>query len=402
MTPIPFLEGSPEAIEIPFPTPRSSFTALSRSSSTTPSTSTAAGDDAEGGGGLGGRAVSEGERVSTDFEKSARTAAASVRLLASQVSLELSSYAGGPSFVASTSHVFLRAITWPLDEGREEVGGEGRRRGGAQAGPEVFARLSRVSCRVDCSHKAGGRGNGDSQGAAATGVGDSRPDRQGDTVLKPFDLDVHLTRPKASSAAVVASSSSSEMSAATHGWHAGVYVDQLYARFGAAHARSLERLAEVFIPALAAAELAATELARRQHASARVVGGHGRSASHINDLRVLERVDCLDYVGEAALKPRPGQAVFYGVGVATQESQEADEHGAPLDGTVSEDGGGGGGWVNCCEWHYWGLRRVAQVVLPRTPLRGNVPLLEGLALDSLEVELSFVDPLTGSYKVIFF
>lgn len=333
--------------------------------------------------------------MSTDFEKSAKTAAASVRLLASQVSLELSSYVGGPSFVASTSHIFLRAITWPLDRGREVVGGEGRRRDGMQAGPEIFARLSRVSCRVDCCHAASGSGNGGSQGVA-TGTGDSRPDLHGDVVLKPFDVDVHLTRPKANSAAVVASSSS-EMSAATRGWHAGIYVDQLYARFGAAHARSLERLAEVFLPALAAAELAATELARRQHASARAAGAHGRATSHVNDLRVLERVDCFDYVGEEALKPRPGQAVFHGVG--TPQESQAGGYDAALHDNVPEDRVGSGGWVNCCEWHYWGLRRVAQVVLPYAPLCANIPLLEGLVLDSLEVELSFVDPLTGSYKV---
>lgn len=394
VTPVPFPEGSPEAVETPFPTPRFSFATVSRSNSTTPSTSTADGD-AEGSG-LGRRIVSEGERVSTDFEKSAKTAAASVRLLASQVSLELSSYVGGPSFVASTSHIFLRAITWPLDRGREVVGGEGRHRDGMQAGPEIFARLSRVSCRVDCCHAASGSDNGGSQGVA-TGTGDSRPDLHGDVVLKPFDVDVHLTRPKANSAAVVASNSS-EMSAATRGWHAGIYVDQLYARFGAAHARSLERLAEVFLPALAAAELAATELARRQHASARAAGAHGRATSHVNDLRVLERVDCLDYVGEAALKPRPGQAVFYGIG--TPQESQAGGHDAALHDNVPEDRVGGGGWINCCEWHYWGLRRVAQVVLPYAPLCANIPLLEGLVLDSLEVELSFVDPLTGSFKVI--
>ena len=57
------------------------------------------------------------------------------------------------------------------------------------------------------------------------------------------------------------------------------------------------------------------------------------------------------------------------------------------------------GWVHCCEWRYWGLRRVAQIALPYAPLSGSVPLLEGLAIDSLEVELSFVNPLTQTLEV---
>lgn len=400
IAPVPFQEGSPEDDEVPFPlrhpplvTPCQPNSSASTSAARDGDVDGTAGD--ETGAKHGGSA---GEKVSTNFEKSAMTASASVRLLASQVTLELSSYPGGPAFMASTSHVFLRAITWPSDAARARGSGEG----GVQAGPEVFARLSRVSFRVRCAdgcRNPAADDDGDAAAAAAT----SQNDQLGDTVLKPFDVDVHLTRPKANAAGTSAGVIAAQYHAA-QGWHAGVYVDELYLRFGPLHTRSLELLADMFLPAVAAAELTAAELARGQRSRGTFSGGQGQSAGRINDLLALDRVDCVDFAGDAdAMKPGPGQAVFFGVETAREGPLEggggASAGVSASEGNEEEEQEEGDGWVHCCEWRYWGPRRVAQIALPSAPLRGSVPLLDGLVLDSLEVELSFVDPLSETYKV---
>lgn len=189
---------------------------------------------------------------------------------------------------------------------------------------------------------------------------------------------------------------------AGRGWHAGIYLDELYLRFGAAHTRSLELLANLFLPALAAAEHTAAELARgRQRAGGRMAGRQGQSGGgRVDDLRVLERVECSEIAGEAEAKPGPGQAVFYGIGTPGGGRREHEDAAAGrTHAAAQEREAGGDGWVQCCEWHYWGLRRVVQIALPRAPLRGRVPLLDGLVLDSLEVELSFLDPLTATFEV---
>lgn len=397
VTPIPLAEDSSEAAEVPFPhflppvvTPFPSNCA--------PSASAAARDEnpAPDSGGLE-RGSSAGERVSTDFEKSAMTASASVRLLASQVSLELSSYPGGPALIAGASHVFVRAITWPPDASRRAVssdeGAHGRTGNGgrAQVGPEVFARVTRVTCGVK-------RGI-DSDGDAALREDDRsgapcRADEHGDTILKPFDIDVHLTRPRADPGA--AAGIASKLSAA-RGWHAGVYVDELYLRFGAVHTRSLELLGNLFLPAMAAANLTATKLARGQREHGTVTGRQWQHRGHIGDLRALERVECAESIEETTVTPEPGEVVFYGVG-APQEGLREDKDTATQTSALEREERDGG-WVHCCEWRYWGLRRVAQIALPYAPLSGSVPLLEGLAVDSLEVELSFVDPLTQTLEV---
>lgn len=343
--------------------------------------------------------------MSTNFEKSAMTASASVRLLASQVSLELSSYPGGPAFMASTSHVFLRAVTWPSDAVRTR----GSSRGGVQAGPEVFTRLSRVSFRVRCADECrasaatGGDDDGDDDARAAGCA--SQNDQLGDTVLKPFDVDVHLTRPKANGGAGAAGGVIASQFQAAQGWHAGVYVDELYLRFGPLHTRSLELLADMFVPAVAAAELTAVELSRGQRARGTFSGGQGQREGRVDDLLALDRVDCVGLAGSAAaVEPGPGQAVFFGIGTPGEDSWEGRDGDRASPRTSEEkeeeeEEEEGDGWVHCCEWRYWGPRRVAQIALPSAPLRGSVPLLDGLVLDSLEVELSFVDPSSETYKV---
>lgn len=421
IAPVPFVEGSPEEEEVPFPQRQPPLTTPCHSSSSNPHTSaTRDGDGAAGDRAAGGveRASSSGQRVSTNFEKSALTASGSVRVLASQVTLELSSYPGGPAFMASTSHVFLRAITWPSDAMRAAARGSSGE-GGVQAGPEVFARLSRVECRVKCGQESGGS-TATVQNRARVGPS-SQPDQLGDTVLKPFDVDVHLTRPGASSAGGVAALAAGVTAAAsehpvTQGWHAGVYVDELYLRFAPLHVRSLELVSDLFLPAVTAAELTAVELGRGGRARGTASGLQGLAGGgRIDDLAALDRVECREPAGHAdAVKPGPGQAVFYGVGTTPQGGRPRQGVGASSDGAGAsglageekEAGGrkeseeeGRGGWVHCCEWRYWGLRRVAQVALPRLPLCGSVPLLEGLAVISLEVELSFVDPLTETVKV---
>ena len=363
-----------------------------------PSASAARDDNpAPDSGGLE-RGSSAGERVSTDFEKSAMTASASVRLLASQVSLELSSYPGGPALIAGASHVFVRAITWPPDASRGAVsrdeGAHGRTGNGgrAQVGPEIFARVTRVTCGVKRGIESDGDAalrEDDRSGGPYRATG-----QQGDTILKPFDIDVHLTRPRADPGAAVGIAS--KLSAA-RGWHAGVYVDELYLRFGAVHTRSLELLGNLFFPAMAAASLTATKLARGQREHGTVTGRQWQHRGHIGDLRALERVECAESVEEATTTPEPGEAVFYGVGAPREGLREGE--GTLAQTSAREQEEGDGGWVHCCEWRYWGLRRVAQIALPYAPLRGNVPLLEGLVVDSLEVELSFVDPLTQALEV---
>lgn len=422
IAPVPFVEGSPEEEEVPFPQRQPPFTTPSHSTSSNLHTSATRDDDGTAGDRVAGgveRGSSSGQSVSTNFEKSALTASGSVRVLASQVTLELSSYPGGPAFMASTSHVFLRAITWPSDAMRAAARGNSGE-GGVQAGPEVFARLSRVECRVNCGQESGGSTTATVQNRAKVGPS-SQPDQLGDTVLKPFDVDVHLTRPGASSAGGVAALTAGVTTAAsehppTHGWHAGVYVDELYLRFGPLHVRSLELLSDLFLPAVTAAELTAVELGRGRRARGTASGLQGLAGGGlIDDLAALDRVECREPAGHAdAAKPGPGQAVFYGIGTTPQEGrprqrEDAWSNGAGASGVAEEEkeaggrqGGeeeGRGGWVHCCEWRYWGLRRVAQVALPRLPLCGRVPLLEGLAVTSLEVELSFVDPLTETVKV---
>lgn len=399
IAPVPFEEGSPEDEEVPFPLrhPPLVTPCKPNSSAITPATRDGNVDGTAGDETGAKRGGSAGEKVSTNFEKSAMTASASVRLLASQVTLELSSYPGGPAFMASTSHVFLRAITWPSDAARARGSDESV----VQAGPEVFARLSRVSFRVRCADRCRDpAGDNDADYDAAP---TSQNDQLGDTVLKPFDVDVHLTRPKANAAGTAAGVVAAHYHAA-QGWHAGVYVDELYLRFGPLHTRSLELLTDMFLPAVAAAELTAAELARGQRSRGTFSGGQGQSAGQINDLLALDRVDCVDFAGDATtVKPGPGQAVFFGVGTP-REGSLGGGGGASADlsaseGNEAEEQEEGDGWVHCCEWRYWGPRRVAQIALPSAPLRGSVPLLDGLVLDSLEVELSFVDPLSETYKV---
>ncbi|CBN76641.1 conserved unknown protein [Ectocarpus siliculosus] len=418
IAPVPFVEGSPEEEEVPFPQRQPLLTISCHSSSSNPHTSaTRDGDGAAGDRAAGGieRASSSGQRVSTNFEKSALTASGSVRVLASQVTLELSSYPGGPAFMASTSHVFLRAITWPSDAAARGSSGEG----GVQAGPEVFARLSRVECRVKCGQESGGSA-ATVQNRARVGPSSQPDDQLGDTVLKPFDVDVHLTRPGASSAGGVAALAAGVTAATsehpvTQGWHAGVYVDELYLRCAPLHVRSLELLSDLFLPAVTAAELTAVELGRGGRARGTASDLQGLAGGRrIDDLAALDRVECQEPAGHAdAVKPGPGQAVFYGVGTTPQGGRPrqgvgSSSDGAGASGVAGEEKEAGrrkegeeegrGGWVHCCEWRYWGLRRVAQVALPRLPLCGSVPLLEGLAVTSLEVELSFVDPLTETVK----
>ena len=392
------MEGSPEDDEIPFPLRHPPVVSPRQPNS---NASTSAQHDGDVNDTTGDKAgvkhdSSAGEKVSTSFEKSAMTASASVRLLASQVTLEISSYAGGPAFMASTSHYFLRAITWPSDAVRARGSGDG----GGQAGPEVFARLSRVSFRVRCAEEC--------RAPVAVDVDDpasvmSQSDQLGDTVLKPFDVDVHLTRPKANTAGTTAGVIASQFHA-VQGWHAGVYVDELYLRFGPLHTRSIELLADMFLPAVAAAELTAAELARGQRSRGTFSGGQGQAEGRIDDLLALDRVDCVHFAGEsAAVKPGPGQAVFFGVGTPREGSLEGAEGAigglSASERKEEEEQEEDDGWVHCCEWRYWGPRRVAQIALASAPLRGSVPLLDRLVLDSLEVELSFVDPLSETYKV---
>lgn len=394
LTPVSFTEGSPEAVEVPFPhsqlrastPPYSSVMPLASKLDN----SNLAGDDT---GIL--RGSSAGKRVSTDFEKSAMTASASVRVLASQVSLQVSSYTGGPAFIAIMSHVFLRAVTWPagVARSRESSGGADgppTAKGEAQKGPEMFVRLSRVACRVICcsesSSATGSQGNGR--------LGDSaRIDQKGDTVLKPFDLDVHLTRPREDGNTAVSVTPNFLF---RRGWHAGVYIDEIYLRFGAEHVRNLELLADLFLPAMAAAELTATELMRGQQAQGMAASKQGSSSGRASDLRVLKRVECCEYPEETSLRPEPGEAVFYGIGTRQDEGGTAVRTSLP-----KYEEGGEDGWVTCCEWHYWGLRRVAQIALPHAPLCGSIPLLEGLIVDSLEVELKLVNPLSGAFEASF-
>ncbi len=415
------MEGSPEDEEIQFPQRQPALVTPchSNNSSALASATATAGANAEGAPGDEAGAMrgsSAGERVSTDFEKSAMTAAASVRLLASQVTLELSSYPGGPAFMASTSHVFMRAVTWPSDYNR----GRGRGDGAVQVGPEVFARLSRVSCRVKCADglrapapcatAAGGSAVAAAAAAAAAQTdgrlgspSSRRPDQSGDIVLKPFDVDVHMTRPGASGTAAAAVGTVASEFHVAQGWHAGVYVDELYLRFGPLHVRSLELLAGIFLPAVAAAELTAVELARGRRARGMASVTPDQLDRRVDDLVTLERVECLEDAGDAsAAEPGPGQAVFFGIGRPREGSRE--EGGGSTAGSETSEGKDeeakdDEGWVHCCEWRYWGLRRVAQIALPYAPLRGSVALLDGLVLDFLEVELSFVDPLTETYKV---
>lgn len=209
-------------------------------------------------------------------------------------------------------------------------------------------------------------------------------------MLKPFDVDVLLTRTQAN-ASDGGGDNGARCCLQEQGWQAAINVDKLYFRLSAAHTRSLERLADLFIPAVATAQLTAVELARGAGHRAAVTSVRGGGLTHADDLRVLQGVESSDFIEETALRPRPGQAVFYGVGALAPTASE-EGVGANAEEPGEDD------WVTCCMWHYWGLRRVVQLTLPREPLSESVSLLEGLVLDSLEVELSFVDPLTGKFK----
>lgn len=309
-----------------------------------------------------------------------------MKLIAPQVSIVLSSYPGGPAFIATTSHVFLRGIT------RAPGGSSG---GG---GDEVFAKVSRLSCSVDCwrDEPVSPLPNKSTTWAG----GPRRLDVQrGDVVLKPFDVDIHLTRPQPNGASGSGGSSGNgarKPTSSTLGWHAGIHVDDLYLRVGATHTFSLERLARLFIPALVAVESTADKLTRGPSGPRTASVARGRGAAHANDLLVLERVEAPDYVrGEKIVKPRPGQAVFYGLGTRQLDAQEEATSGPSAKGAD----GGEDGWVVCCEWKYSGLRRISQLSLPCASVAEGLPLVSRLVVDELEMELSFVDPLTGDFKV---
>lgn len=406
-TPVPFEAGSTEALEAPFPNSVRAAAAAAPTTTTSwhstdsgaPPSSLNTAEESLGRNGVRSPTFS-GIREPSEFDQSAQPAAASMKFIASQVSIVLSSYPGGPAIIATTSHIFLQAIMRPPGGGDGSVRWASQ---GRECGDEVFARLSRVSCSVDCGH--GGPLSSPQNKNAVWGGGPRRPDLQGgDAVLKPFDVDIHLTRPQANSANDCGGNNSGsvdstgESSSLAPGWHAAIYIDELYLRVGATHTHSLERLAGLFIPAVAAAESTAAKLARGPGSPRTVAGARGGGPTHADDLFVLERVESFEYVGRgAAVKPRPGQAVFYGIDALQSDAREEKIDASAGDGNGSNDEEDG--WVTCCEWQYWGLRRVAQIALPCAPVVGGVPLVDGLVVDSLEVELSFVDPLTGNFKV---
>lgn len=385
---------------MPFPHPRATFSAARfrpRKAAPSPGTDSATPDDDD----LGQDAPDDDDdEMSTDFERSAMTASASARLISSQLSLELSSYPGGPSVVVSTSHVFLRALTWPSDSvrGRGRGGGNGI---GVKMGPEMFARLTRVTCSVECCREDDR--NVDAAGAitlpgSSVTVKQGAASRLDQQVLTPFDVDVHVT-----TRSIVSSGPSRGRKRRSSCWHAAVGVDELSLKFGAAHTKSIELLAEVFLPVIAAAEKAAAELSRGGIDHGSMVGIKGTKAwRRTDDLQEMERVDNGGWSseGDGITKLEPGQIVFYGMRGASSpvtDNTATDDRGAAgvvVDGRWREEG-----WVKCCEWCYQGLRRVVQVVMPITPLRGSAKLYEGLVLDSLEVELSFLDPLTEAFVV---
>lgn len=401
VTPVPPTKGSSEALESPFPYSARVTPTLSHSSypvTAGPASSALATDDRTGGGCP--RSLSGVIRELIDSEKPVEGAAASMKFLASQVSLVLSSYPGGPAFIATTSHIFMRAITRPPGRaavmggrhGHEDVENEEGMIGGRlwrSSGPEGFARVSQVSCKVDCCYFPA------SQSSVVPAAGPQQVLQVGETVLKPFDVDLHITHPESKHAAV-GRSGARLSSTSGQGWFVGVNVDELYVRFGVEHVRSLNRLAELFVPALATAKAMASLLSIGPGSRTPIAGTRRWIPARSNDLRVLERVESVYSFRRAAVKPRAGEAVCYTI-VASGMDVREDGTGVDVeDGSEWEDG-----WVMCCEWQYWGLRRVAQIALPQEPLSGRVPLLEGVTVDSLEVELSFADPLSGKFKVRF-
>lgn len=394
-TPVPYEPGSPEALEVQFPnsvraavaaapTTTTSWHTNDSSAAPSPSLNLAAEDSSEHNG-LRSRSLSDVGEWSK-FEQSAKQAAASMKLIAPQVSIVLSSYPGGPAFIATTSHVFLRRIT----RAPGDNGGSG--------GDEIFAKLSRLSFSVD-SWQDEPMSPLPNKSTVWAG-GPRRLDVQrGDVVLKPFDVDIHLTRPQPNGASGSVGGSGNRgrnPTSSAVGWHAGIHVDDLYLRVGATHTSSLERLARLFIPALVAVESTADKLTRGPSGPRTVPGARGRGAAHANDLLVLERVEALDVVGgDEIVKPRPGQAVFYGLSTRHPDAQVEAASAARARGAD----GGEDGWVVCCEWQYSGLRRISQLSLPCAPVAGGLPLVSTVLVDELEVELSFVDPLTGDFKV---
>lgn len=320
------------------------------------------------------------ERQSAGLEYATKGATASAKLIASQASLVLSSYPGGPAFIVTASHVFVRAITGSpsamqgrLD--RDHVDGDAV--DGGKGGYEIYTRLSRVSCRVDCSYSHTNQSSAVQATARHVVHGD-------DTVLKPFDIDVHLISPVMKSPVA-----GNDDRRSRQGWHAGINTDEMYARFGAGHVHSLDHLHRLFAPSVAAMKITAADLISGPFSRLARPGSSRRGSARANDLGMLGLVDATDYFGENAAKPNPGQVVVYTSGTprAGTRSERANEK--------AEDDG----WIVCCEWQYWGLRRVTQVALLNTPLRASIPLLDRVVVDSLEIDLSFTDPSSGKFKV---
>lgn len=383
-TPIPVEHASGEARETPFPSLVVEKVKSFRSEELLAPSRVAT----DGSEPVASMFSSSGAAQSREFEESAKGATVRAKLLGSQASFVLSSYPGGPAFIASVSHLFVRAFTRSsashgATRGRsssddvDEVGDTLRR---GPNGLEIFTRLSRVSCEVVPCHSPVTQNGTAPSSARHASHGD-------DTVLKPVDIDIHLT---SSEGRISGDGSSRPFS---RGLHLGINVDDLQTRFGPSHVRSVALLVDHLAPSVAASRVVMADLASSPCSLVSVPQSSSRVSACANDLRALERVEVHEHFGETAVRPNPGQLVLY-THTAPSAISSHNDYIESANGVKEKHG-----WMLCCEWKYWGLRRIAQVLLPFAPLGACVPLLDGVSLDYLEIELSFLDPLSGKVEV---
>ncbi|CAN0372628.1 unnamed protein product, partial [Discosporangium mesarthrocarpum] len=176
-------------------------------------------------------------------------------------------------------------------------------RAGGSPRADVFLRLSRISCYVCSAHVL------PSQARRFT-PGDLESEN---SVLKPCDLDAHLTRPGGRGTGDPgAPFDAGQGGAARPGdWQARLYLDELQVCFGTLHLQALGELASLFATATTNAATVAAMLSSRPPLGSSPIGRGAWRQAGVNDMLTLQRVGVLEWGRKGARLARrgPGEMV---------------------------------------------------------------------------------------------
>ncbi|CAM9174195.1 unnamed protein product, partial [Choristocarpus tenellus] len=234
ISPEPLCEGSPEALEPPFPhviPPTARSNSENSGGDIGIDSSSCQNDSNPLGSSRSGGLKGEGNDGLHMGESSARTPMLKVKLLISNVALVVSSSEDGPAMIINTPHIFLTSESWlPL-----HVDGECDRKGGKGKGVEsrvrsdMFLRISRLSCCACSAFMPPSRSKGFS-------LDELKPCN---SLLKPFDIDLRLMLLDSGGGG----SGEQRM---------GIFAEDIHLSFGASHLLTLKHLSVLFAAATTA------------------------------------------------------------------------------------------------------------------------------------------------------